>query len=96
MIENKRLEDELFYVNEFAFIPKTITKLEEQSLKKSEQFETLNEKNSNLKDEALTKLNKSKKNPDVLEFVNNIDFTFRKKTMYAPLTSVDVELVLFL
>jgi len=92
LIENTTLEDELFYVNEFAFIPKTITKLEEQSLKKSEQFEILNETKSKLKDEALAKLSKSlEKNPDILEFVNNMEFTFRKKTMYAPLTSVDVE-----
>jgi hypothetical protein len=58
-MENKTLENELFYVNEFVFIPKSITKLEEQSLKKSEQFEILNEEKSRLKDEALTKLNKS-------------------------------------
>jgi len=66
--------------------------LEKQGLKKLEQMDLLNEAKSQLKDEALIKLNKSlAKNPDIHTFVENNDFTFRKKTIYAPLTSVDVE-----
>jgi len=92
LIENQKLEDELLYVNDFAFLPSVIARLEEQGLKKSEQMEILNEAKAKLKDEALIKLKKSlAKNPDIKTFVEKTNFTFRKKTMYAPLTSVDVE-----
>jgi hypothetical protein len=44
-----------------------------------------------LKDEALIKLNNSLAiNPDIHSIIENNDFTFIKKTIYA-LTSVDVE-----
>lgn len=92
LIDNKKLQDELFYVNDFAFLPINIKSLESQGMKKSEQMDVLNETKSKLKDEALAKLNRSlEKSPDIISFVGNNDFSHRKKTLYAPLTSVDVE-----
>jgi hypothetical protein len=92
LVDNQKLEDEIFYVNDFAFLPKIIKGLEKQGLKKSEQMDLLNEAKSQLKDEVLIKLNNSlAKNTDIHSFIENNDFTFRKKTIYAPLISVDVE-----
>jgi hypothetical protein len=87
------LSDDFLEISEMEFIVQSITKLETEGLRMSEQLEILNVVKSKLKGEALTKLKQSLlKNPDLKSFTdekNNYDHKLQSK--YAPLISVDVE-----
>ena len=58
----------------------------------SEQLEYFNQGKSKLCGSAKDKLEESlRKNPDFIKFTTNNDLDHQLKTLYAPLTSVDVE-----
>jgi hypothetical protein len=66
--------------------------MEKADLPKETQWKNVQSVLNSLSGGLKTKLLKSlKKNPDVERFVDDKDLTFRCKTKFAPLTSVDVE-----
>lgn len=96
LTKDKTLQDELLSLYEYRFLPATIKKLESQGLKLVDQLKIFSVAEEKLKestfarDKLLASLNK---NPDIDVFrdVDKMDLAFRKDTLYAPLTSVDVE-----
>jgi len=86
------LENQLLSLKDYEFLPSAITKLEERSLKMSDQLEILNDIKTKLDGVSKEKLETSlRKNPDLKAFTENIGFEHRLKTLYAPLVSVEVE-----
>jgi len=91
IIESRSLQDSHLSHHEYRFLPEMITKFEKQGLKLSEQLDFLKEVKNKLSGYVLVILEQSlARNPDLNSFTLNIDLTFRLKTLYAPLTSVDV------
>jgi len=74
------------------FLIDIITQLQEPNIKLEKQLNLLEEAKTKLTGFAKEKLQTSlSKNPDLVNFTENRDFTQRVNHIYAPLVSVDVE-----
>jgi hypothetical protein len=56
LVDNQKLEDEIFYSNDLTFLLKIIKGLEKQGLKKSEQMDLLNEAKVPTKRRSINKI----------------------------------------
>jgi hypothetical protein len=74
-------------------LPKAIEKIQCRNLSVREQLEIFNKVRSELKGDALKKLEESlNKNPNLISFTSESNSSeFRFKTLFAPLTSSKVE-----
>jgi len=94
LIQVDDLSNDFLVVSEMEFMVQSITKLETEGLRISEQLEIqLNDMKSKLKGQALIKLNQSLlKNPDLKSYTNEKNnYDHKLQTKYAPLVSVEVE-----
>ena len=92
LIDSNEFMSEPFAITEYNFLIDSIDKLLNTGLTLAEQKKILDESLNRLKGYAKEKLKKClDKNIDLKTFCDNPDIEFRKLTIFAPITSLEVE-----